>query len=101
MVKAPGPRRELGTRYTCFACGTKFYDLHRPVPTCPKCEADQRDDPELQASQAPPVKRAPPKKRPPAPTEPVEVGVDEPAEEEDEFGTTDLEDDDFDEEEIG
>lgn len=30
-----------GSRYTCFKCGTKFYDLARPIPTCPECEADQ------------------------------------------------------------
>lgn len=35
----------LGTRYTCFQCGTKFYDLNRPEPTCPDCGADQREAP--------------------------------------------------------
>jgi uncharacterized protein (TIGR02300 family) len=37
--------RDLGTKYNCFKCGTKFYDLKKPVPTCPKCGADQRDMP--------------------------------------------------------
>jgi uncharacterized protein (TIGR02300 family) len=37
--------RDLGTKYTCFKCGTKFYDLKRPVPACPKCGADQREAP--------------------------------------------------------
>lgn len=37
--------RDLGTKYTCFKCGTKFYDLKKPVPGCPKCGADQREAP--------------------------------------------------------
>ena len=37
--------RDLGTKYICFKCGTKFYDLKKPVPACPKCGADQRDAP--------------------------------------------------------
>ena len=36
---------DLGVKYTCFKCGTKFYDLKRPIPLCPKCGADQRDSP--------------------------------------------------------
>ncbi len=47
MARIEGPRKDLGVRYECFECGTKFYDLHRPVPTCPKCGADQREDPAL------------------------------------------------------
>ncbi|HEV8435307.1 MAG TPA: FYDLN acid domain-containing protein [Thermoanaerobaculia bacterium] len=34
---------ELGKKYTCYSCHTKFYDLGKPEPTCPKCGADQRD----------------------------------------------------------
>jgi hypothetical protein len=34
---------QLGKKYTCYSCHTKFYDLGKPVPTCPKCGADQRD----------------------------------------------------------
>jgi len=36
----------LGTRYVCFSCEVKFYDLNREEPTCPGCGADQRDNPE-------------------------------------------------------
>ncbi len=106
MVKIAGPRKELGTRYTCFSCGAKFYDLHRPVPTCPKCDADQRENPELlQPRQAPlAVKKAPPRKKPPPPVEPEIVGgdeaVDDDASEDDGLVASDL-DDDFDDEEIG
>ena len=35
----------LGGRWECYSCGSKFYDLGRPEPTCPKCGADQRDKP--------------------------------------------------------
>ena len=38
-------KSQLGTRYTCFECGTKFYDLNRPAAICPSCGADQKDDP--------------------------------------------------------
>lgn len=69
MAKAVGPRRDLGERYTCYSCSTKFYDLHRPTPTCPKCGADQREDPALKAAKpAPPPRRAP--ARPPRPRRP-------------------------------
>jgi uncharacterized protein (TIGR02300 family) len=44
--------KDLGTKHVCFKCATKFYDLKRPVPACPKCGADQRARP------AAPVKAA-------------------------------------------
>lgn len=34
---------DLGKKYTCYSCHTKFYDLNKPVPLCPKCGSDQRD----------------------------------------------------------
>jgi uncharacterized protein (TIGR02300 family) len=48
----------LGTKYTCFRCGAKFYDLNRPKALCPKCGADQREAPKVapKARQALPVK---------------------------------------------
>ena len=36
---------ELGSKYTCFKCACKFYDLQAPEPLCPRCGADQREDP--------------------------------------------------------
>ena len=39
------PARDLGKKYTCFKCTCKFYDLSRPEPLCPRCGADQREDP--------------------------------------------------------
>jgi hypothetical protein len=75
----------LGHKWSCFNCGAKFYDLGKPVPVCPKCEADQRDRPPMQPD-SPPV--APQPKRPAmAPMsrflDDDEVAAPEP----DEFGT--------------
>ncbi len=39
------PAKDLGTKHTCFKCQTKFYDLKKPEPICPKCGADQRQSP--------------------------------------------------------
>jgi hypothetical protein len=63
--------KELGQKWTCFKCGTKFYDLKKPEPLCPKCGSDQRESPALRP---PPEKRQRAPARPPAPvaTEPVE-----------------------------
>ena len=38
-------KSNLGTRYTCFDCGKKFYDLNKPEPVCPGCGTNQLDDP--------------------------------------------------------
>ena len=48
---------ELGKKYTCYSCHTKFYDLGKPVPLCPKCNADQRDADEAPAYTAPRSRR--------------------------------------------
>jgi uncharacterized protein (TIGR02300 family) len=37
------PDLKLGTKYNCYNCGTKFYDLGKTDAVCPKCGADQRD----------------------------------------------------------
>ncbi len=34
---------DLGTKHTCYSCQTKFYDLGKAKPICPKCGADQND----------------------------------------------------------
>ncbi|MCO4744619.1 MAG: FYDLN acid domain-containing protein [Proteobacteria bacterium] len=38
-------KAKLGTRYVCFECGCRFYDLNREVPSCPDCKTDQREAP--------------------------------------------------------
>lgn len=44
---SPGsePLNELGKKFTCHSCGTKFYDLNKPSKICPKCNADQSQKP--------------------------------------------------------
>ncbi len=34
-----------GEKYSCFECGTKFYNMNKPKPLCPKCGANQRKAP--------------------------------------------------------
>ncbi|MDX1500950.1 MAG: FYDLN acid domain-containing protein [Thermoanaerobaculia bacterium] len=31
---------ELGEKHECPNCGTRFYDLGKPRPICPRCELD-------------------------------------------------------------
>lgn len=38
-------KSQLGTRFRCYDCGKKFYDLNRPEPICPNCGANQLEDP--------------------------------------------------------
>ena len=60
------PGKDLGTKHTCFKCGTRFYDLKKPAPTCPKCGADQRESPALKSPSAA-ERRRPAPKPPPQP----------------------------------
>jgi hypothetical protein len=64
---------ELGKKYTCYSCHTKFYDLGKPVPVCPKCGADQRD-----ADEAPVVTSTRGRRAAAAPLPVVEEPADEP-----------------------
>jgi uncharacterized protein (TIGR02300 family) len=59
------PAKELGTKHLCFKCGTKFYDLRKSEPICPKCGADQRQSPALKPASS--EKRSRPAARPAAP----------------------------------
>lgn len=63
------PARDLGTKHVCFKCGTKFYDLKKSDPTCPKCGADPR--------QSPAVKAPPAERRPRATARPVAAPVED------------------------
>jgi len=35
---------DLGKRYKCYKCATKFYDLSKPHPICPICGEDQNNE---------------------------------------------------------
>ena len=78
---------DLGRKYTCYSCHTKFYDLGKPVPLCPKCGADQRDAEEApvytpaRSRRAPAVIEEPPEEEEIAPAS--EAAEGEEAEEED------------------
>ena len=59
---------KLGTKWLCFSCGSRFYDLNKPEPLCPKCGADQRKRPKVSLAPAP----APPQpKKQPRPMAPL------------------------------
>ncbi len=70
------PAKELGTKHTCFKCGTKFYDMKKPEPICPKCGADQRQSPASKPSAAAERRRAPAKPPPPVEPEAEEAEAD-------------------------
>ena len=55
---------DLGTKHECSSCGTRFYDLGKDEPICPKCGLNQLAEEE-----------------PPAPPEPEEPAVEKPAQE--------------------
>jgi len=65
--------KELGRKHTCWKCGTRFYDLKKATPVCPKCGADPRESPALKpAAQERKVRPAPK-------VEPEEVDLGEEA----------------------
>jgi hypothetical protein len=85
----PDRRAALGSKHTCFSCEVKFYDMNRPVPICPRCQADQREaprEPSPQRAAIKPKARAK-KKRPP----PARVLEDQPRAEEEDVVAADIE----------
>jgi predicted nucleic acid-binding Zn-ribbon protein len=34
---------DLGKKFECYSCGTKFYNLGKPEAVCPKCGANQKE----------------------------------------------------------
>ena len=42
---------KFGTKFTCFSCSAKYYDMKKQDPKCPKCGADPKDDPALKAAE--------------------------------------------------
>src|SRR5215831_16535067 len=72
---------KLGTKSECFNCGTKFYDLGKSEPLCPKCGANQKDSVQAEAPAVTPASRRKRKAEVIKPIEPVEEEA-EPLEEE-------------------
>ena len=85
--------KDLGTKYTCFKCNTKFYDMRKPEPVCPKCGSDQRQSPALKPAGKRPKEKVPvpvvaePEEALPddADLEVEDADADEEEEEEDDF----------------
>ncbi len=50
-VRLPG----IGSKRVCVSCATRFYDLARTPPVCPKCGAEQPPD----VPRPPPIRRSP------------------------------------------
>jgi uncharacterized protein (TIGR02300 family) len=85
------PAKDLGQKFTCFKCTTKFYDLKKPDPVCPKCGTDQREVPTSKGSSEGRRSRL---AAVPKVIEPAEPAEEEAAEEEDELEALDDDDDD-------
>ena len=101
------PELKLGTKYDCYNCGTKFYDLGKPDPVCPKCGANQKDavTAESQAASQSSRRRRKAETAKPidldedeAPIEAVEIADDEMIEPD--LAGADLDDDDEEEEDL-
>ncbi|MEI7706219.1 MAG: TIGR02300 family protein [Deltaproteobacteria bacterium] len=82
--------KDLGNKHTCFKCQTKFYDLRKPVPLCPRCGADQRESPALKAPAHEKRARQAPRKPEPE-VDPLDADAEEevPAEEDEDEAVED------------
>jgi uncharacterized protein (TIGR02300 family) len=100
------PELKLGTKFECYNCGTKFYDLGKPEALCPKCGADQRNAVQAESPAATSASR---RRRKAEVAKPIEVEDEEPIDDipEDEIETPEIsgadaeeeEEEDFDDEE--
>jgi len=87
------PELKLGTKYDCYNCGTKFYDLGKSDPLCPKCGADQRDS---NQSDSPAVSQASRRRRKAEVAKPIDIDEEEPIDiADDEMVEPDLEGEDL------
>lgn len=86
---------DLGKKFECYNCGTKFYNLGRPEAICPKCGANQKN---AKSEDAPAPAPRPPRRvavimEPPPEGNPDEFGEEPaPIEEEERDDDEDLED---------
>ena len=89
----------FGTKYACYACASKFYDMNRSDPICPKCGANQKDAPVISEAEAEAlmakVSRPPKAVRPPRPPAIVDE-ADEEFESDDDGVAAAADEDDFD-----
>jgi hypothetical protein len=68
-------KAKLGQRWVCFSCAGKFYDMNKPDPICPKCQANQHESPLFQKAK-PARKKA--RKKPAKVVRPIEPPEEEP-----------------------
>ncbi|HVT18627.1 MAG TPA: FYDLN acid domain-containing protein [Thermoanaerobaculia bacterium] len=71
------PELKLGNKFECFSCGTKFYDLGKTDPLCPKCGANQKNAAQAESPAASSASR---RKRKAEIPKPIEVEEEEPIE---------------------
>lgn len=75
---------DLGKKFACYSCGTKFYNLGKPEAICPKCGANQKN---AKSDEAPAPAPRPPRRQPLIETIPeentAEFGEEAPAADED------------------
>ena len=54
---------DLGTKWECTSCSTKFYDLGKDQPVCPKCGlnqlAEEVEEPEPDVAEEAEAEKAP------------------------------------------
>lgn len=87
---------DLGKKFECYNCGTKFYNLGRPEAVCPKCGANQKN---AKSEDAPVAAPRPPRRvavimEPPPEGNPDEFGeAPEPVEEEERGEDEELDED--------
>ena len=83
------PELNLGNKFECFSCGTRFYDLGKSEALCPKCGANQKDS---NRAETPAVSSAARRKRKAEVIKPpVEVEEEVPIEELPEGAITEVE----------
>jgi uncharacterized protein (TIGR02300 family) len=68
-------KSQYGTKFVCFKCECRFYDLNKPTPLCPKCGADQRQAPKV--ADPPKAHKASKRAPVPIPEVPEEVPVED------------------------
>ena len=88
---------DLGKKFECYNCRTKFYNLGKPEAICPKCGANQKD---ARSDESPAPAPRPPRRSAvlmePVPDEnTTEFGEEGPAPEEEDVD----DDEEFDEDE--
>ncbi|HEY0514380.1 MAG TPA: TIGR02300 family protein [Thermoanaerobaculia bacterium] len=71
------PELKLGTKYECYNCSTKFYDLGKSEPLCPKCGANQKDAVQSESATTSQASR---RRRKAEVVKPVDVEEEEPLE---------------------